>query len=319
VTETNICTDFSEIEKRANYSRDNLISVESFESLIWQYRFPDNVHCQVERDGCKCNQEHKHGWLGRRQDGKEAIIGQVCGTKYFKASDVFQRERRRIDSELNIASHLAALGELVRDKSALMARGNAANQSIKELRESARGFQKLFTQDVKRRVSDILKTGNRRVFVEMHVIEKDDDGKEKHTWREREIGTLQGVDLWDDRKISNLFKELSEVKATIGEVDLLRAPKEKTLKQWRNTIELLPRCEELIADLRKALTAFTATPNIALLSVIGRSQINRNELCEQVLTGAGDPTPSSRKVNALAAELAAWVKQQTGGVDYRGV
>ncbi len=311
--------DFSEIENREKFSRDNLISVGTFGSLIGPYHFRDTVYCQVERNDSKCNHAHNWGWLARRNDGQEAIIGQDCANKYFNANQSFQSERRRIDSEIRVDSHLSALTELLRDKPALIARVGAASQRMKRLREAARGFQNLFTHEVKRRLSDMVKTGNHRVHVEVRVTEKDDDGKEKVVWRQREIGTLQGVDLWDESETTDLYQALNAIRTAADEAIVSRSEKERNLKLWRETIESLPRCEQRVAALEKALAALSETANVAMLSVLGRSHVNRTDLCAQALKCSGDPKPSHKKTDALAGALAAWVKQQTGGLESRGV
>jgi hypothetical protein len=62
--------DYCEIKSRKDFDPECGISVENIASLVTDYHFASNEEfpCQVERDGKRCEEDHRNGWLGRRKD-----------------------------------------------------------------------------------------------------------------------------------------------------------------------------------------------------------------------------------------------------------
>lgn len=312
-------SEFSEIEKREKFSRDYLISVADFASLIGPYYFREDVHCQVERDGFRCNHGHRNGWLGRRKDGSEALIGGHCANKYFNANDAFRQERKRVDTEVRLDSHIAALTELLRDRAALSARVAAAMGRVKAVREVVRQFESTLTKGATKQLNDMAKTGSRTVSVEVQYIEKDDDDKDKTTWRRRDVGTMQGIGVWNIGDTTRLYNDLQRVKDAAIAAVVSRAEKEKHLKDWRETLEQLPRIEDRIEAMERALADFKAPSNLVMLFGLGRDQSKNAELAALMLKVGGDPNPSNRQVQRLLSEYASFMNKQTDGRRYRSV
>ncbi|MDE1981591.1 MAG: hypothetical protein KGI81_04565 [Betaproteobacteria bacterium] len=312
--------DLSEILKRNKFSLDNGIAVENFQSLIGPYHFPEEeAYCQVDRHGSRCKHRHHYGWLGRRNDGEEALIGRDCAIKYFNANTEFTMERKRVDQEVRIDSHVKALTELLQDKAALMNRVGMVLERVKSVRGRVRAVQDILTIDAKRRLNDMAKTGNRNVFVETRHVEKNEEGKEIIVWRQHGIGAIQGIIVWDGSVISEIYATLDSIKDTIEKARICDEEKEKNLQNWRETLEKLPRIEVSIAALEKGTVDFFTPDNATLLGLLGRAQTNRVKLCEIVLKANGMPNPSSKNINMLVEEMNERAKQLTGGKEYRGV
>jgi hypothetical protein len=311
--------DLSEILIRERFSLQNGIAVESFQSLIGPYHFVEEAHCQVVRNSVRCNEGHRKGWLGRRNDGEEALIGGDCAIKYFNANAEFQMERKRVDLEARIDGHIMVLTRLLQDKIALMDRVIAALERIKLVRERVRGYQNILSNDATKRLNDMVKTGNRNAIVELRYVEETEQGKEKIVWRQRDIGAIQGITVWDGAVTTGLYTTLGAIKDTIDKAKISTSEKERNLRHWRETLEELPHCEERITALERALLDFCTPANATLLSVLGRAQTNRADLCGLVLKTDEELNPSIKKISALVAEVNARIKHITDGREYRGV
>jgi hypothetical protein len=312
-------SEFSEIEKREKFSRDHLISVDKFHSLIGPYFFREDVHCQVERDGFRCNHGHRNGWLGRSKDGSEALIGGHCAIKYFNASDAFRQECRRVDTEVRLDSHITALTTLLDDRAALSARVAVAMGRVKAVREVVRQFESTLTKGATKQLNDMAKTGNRAISVEVQYVEKDDEEKDKTTWRRRDVGMLQGVSVWNIGETTRLYNDLQRVKDAVAAAVISRAEKENRLRVWRETLEQLPRIEDRIEAMERALADFKAPSNLVMLFGLGRDQSKNVELATLMLKVGGDPNPSNRQVQRLLSEYASFMNEQTDGRNYRPV
>ncbi|MEN4572308.1 hypothetical protein ABEG61_15455 [Pantoea agglomerans] len=90
-----------QITSRPNFSANLEISVDSFSSLIGRYHLGESVQCQVKTEHGVCGQKHQRGYVGLTKDGKEGLIGGICGEKYFKEDTLFVQEKNRIDAEID--------------------------------------------------------------------------------------------------------------------------------------------------------------------------------------------------------------------------
>ncbi|HDX9082598.1 TPA: hypothetical protein RQO69_004739 [Klebsiella oxytoca] len=90
-----------QITSRPKFSASLEISVESFSSLVGRYHLSESVQCQVKTEHGICGQKHQKGYVGLTKDGKEGLIGGICGEKYFKEDTLFVQEKNRIDAEID--------------------------------------------------------------------------------------------------------------------------------------------------------------------------------------------------------------------------
>ncbi|RTL55622.1 MAG: hypothetical protein EKK46_06310 [Rhodocyclaceae bacterium] len=311
--------EFSEIDKRENFNIENGISIENFLSLIGPYQLSEIVKCQVEHVTGRCKHPHKNGWLGKRKDGAEALIGKNCASQYFNADQNFVAERKRVDMELRIDGHIAALSVLLNNKDELWARLGEADHRMKAIQKIRHSFHSVLSVDARKRLTDMVKTGNWAVIVQVKHLEKDDNGKERAVWRERNIGTMAGVDVFDAGHTSDISSTLAAIKVAIHAANPSRDEKEKDLRGWREAIEKLPAYVEKITLLERSLASFSSRNNISLLSVLGTAPSNKMELGKLLLTLEGNPVPSNNKTNALLGEISDLIKQKADGKEYRTI
>jgi len=98
-----------QITSRPNFSANLEISVDSFSSLIGRYYLSESVKCQVKAEHGICGQKHQRGYVGLTKDGKEGLIGGICGEKYFKEDTTFVQEMNRIDAEIDRRENIEKL------------------------------------------------------------------------------------------------------------------------------------------------------------------------------------------------------------------
>lgn len=98
-----------QIISRPNFSAKLQISVESFSSLVGRYHLSESVQCQVKTENGICGQKHQRGYVGLTKDGKEGLIGGICGEKYFKEDTLFVQEMKRVDAEIERRENIEKL------------------------------------------------------------------------------------------------------------------------------------------------------------------------------------------------------------------
>lgn len=309
--------DFADIKRRKNYSESNTITVDNFHSLIGDmYHFKEEVHCQVEREGNRCDQAHKNGWLGRRKDNQEALIGKDCGNKYFIENEEFRKERERVNREGRIESHISALGSLLQDKQALLTRWNKAAEKLQQTLELRRDTQLALPLLVVDRLYDMVRTGNRAVSVDAQFLEEiDEKGREKKVWHLREIGAIRGVALWEDNR--DLYGTMEGIRKAINEAAVSRNEKEATLRNWRETIEQLPQIEERIENFNRGGADFRTEGNLALLCFLVTDQSKQLDILMLLLKVQGQDKPTRPNAQKLLNELNAQVKAETRSLNIR--
>ncbi len=106
---------FKEISARLRFDPECEITVDNCESVVDEYQFPIDeaeVLCQARQldKPKRCNEGHRHGWLGRRKDnGREALIGIDCGNKYFRGNANFLADTNRIKADTRIDAFINQL------------------------------------------------------------------------------------------------------------------------------------------------------------------------------------------------------------------
>ncbi|AKF38573.1 hypothetical protein ABU553_000609 [Yersinia enterocolitica] len=98
-----------QITSRPNYLARLEITVDSFSSLIGRYHLSESVKCQVKTEYGICGQKHQRGYVGVTKEGKEGLIGGICGDKYFKEHTLFVQEKNRIDAEIDRRENIEKL------------------------------------------------------------------------------------------------------------------------------------------------------------------------------------------------------------------
>jgi hypothetical protein len=154
-----------------------MITRENLLDLPGKYDFQEDAPCQVESIKVKdhlCRNPHRSGWLGRRKDGKEGLIGSTCGPKYFHEHKGFAANRAFVKRELDLDSLTEQLRAIEAD--------NTNQPKIDQLRERPRivreQSQELLAslpEDVAIRLRAMAKARNADIRIEIEFIEKLED------------------------------------------------------------------------------------------------------------------------------------------------
>lgn len=311
---------FKEISSRETFDPDCEITLENLASLVGEYHLvgDDEVPCQVRRQDrtTRCDEPHKNGWLGRRQDGKEALIGVICGTKYFNASSTFVTQRKRVTRELNIDRYIERLRN-TRGSAEYAAELLRTLGRLKFVREATSDIRERLPASIAARLQNMAKSGNTGVSVLFRYEDEDDQSNATIDWVPDQIGTVAGIAVWDQPKFHGLFQSLHEIRDTLGKAEILREAGERKLKLWADKLEELNACTAGVSDLEAALDAFTAPGNLKLLCFLITNQNDAIEVLRVAIEQESGAPTSERAAQELFKELSAQIRSRAKGRSFR--
>lgn len=315
--DTLIFTDFVSIKSRPHFDEQCSMTLDNFKSLVGAYQIREQLRCQVDRDGSRCNQEHFNGWLGRRNDDKEALIGVDCANKYFHANEKFRAERRRLSHDIRVDGLVTALRNHLSDKAAITARVDSAVKRLQDIRVVTRDFEQEFPGEVIHRLRDMFKSRNAVILIEVQNREPLKDVKVKITWERRVLTSMAGMGIWEGLQNGFLPTTLAEIKRAIAEAVVSKNQKEAQLRKWRESLDKLPLCEEMLSGIERSLSQFSTDENIALTCLLVKNYERQREVAEFILKRRGNSRPSQTQTQDFVNEVKASVRQQYGGRDFR--
>lgn len=312
---------YKEISTREAFDPECEITPENFAGLVGPYHFADEdeVSCQVRcaNQRKRCNEGHKRGWLGRTKDGKEALIGRVCGRKHFKANAAFVADRRRINSGLNITRHLQRL-EATRGSQEFAATLKNALEHLKVIRAEVESWQDRLPASIVTRLRNMAKSGIGAVRVQFKYVDEDEKGNPKPEWVPNQIEPISGFIIWDQQRIRSLFKALHEIRHAFDDAVLDRCAGERRLRAWADKLsELPPRARE-VAELKSGLGSFSAPDNVRRLCFIVRNQNDGIAVARiAVEQERGRAAATMEAARRLYNELRARISARANGREFR--
>lgn len=253
---------FIDIDKRPSFSSEHEISPENFQKLIGEYKFTEDVICQVKALNGVCHQKHKSGWLGVTADGFEVLIGGHCARKYFKADKSFNNERNRVRKAVDRKKALHKL-KAYRDNVLII------NEELSHLRATIIDTRvildqilKSFPNAVLSFISDAQKTHNWDIKID--VLQKFNDDN-KPIWVTSSLGKLKPLPYrYEVISLMTRTKSLSE---RFSEACRLN-PEDVSTPKLKRIIETLNDKDDLIklaASLSQEVAQFIDTRNIEQL------------------------------------------------------
>ena len=309
---------FAEIDARPDFDPACGITPETVVALIGEYHCENDEErpCQrLKSDGTLCGEDHKNGWLGKHGNGKEALIGSNCGKDHFHASAVFSRERNRIHTELKLdglvdrLTRTAGSEEYKRDARATLERARALLAATKEVKAR-------FPKALGARLEDMEKRGDPGVYVQYRYEKLDEDDELVADWTRTRVATVAGLKTWNPLPLQAAFTSLHAIRDAIAEVVIHRELGDRKLKAWADTLDELPRCVEVLADLEAALAAFQTPDNVRWLPFVVRSHIEGLQAARVALEFAGDPNAAQNSLR-LFNELSDQLRRGADGRDFR--
>lgn len=253
---------FIDIDKRPSFSSEHEISPENFQKLIGEYKFTEDVICQVKTINGVCHQKHKNGWLGVTADGFEVLIGGHCARKYFKADKSFTNERNRVRKEIDRKKALHKLKDF-RDKALII------NEELSRLRATIIDTRvildqilKSFPNAVLSFITDAQKTRNWDIKID--VLHKFNDDN-KPIWVTSSLGNLKSLPyMYEVISLMTRAKSLAE---KFSEACSLN-PEDVSTPKLKRIIETLNDKDDLIksaTSLSQEVARFIDTRNLELL------------------------------------------------------
>ncbi|EAM8425062.1 hypothetical protein RF20_23560 [Salmonella enterica] len=253
---------FIDIDKRPSFSSDHEISPENFQKLIGEYKFTEDVICQVKALNSVCHQKHKSGWLGVTTDGFEVLIGGHCARKYFRADKSFTSERKRVRKEIDRKKALHKL-KVFRDNTLII------NEELSRLRATIINTRiildqilKSFPNAVLSFITDAQKTRNWDIKID--VLHKFNDDN-KPIWVTSSLGNLKSLPyMYEVISLMARAKSLAEKFAEACSLN----PEDVSTPKLKRIIETLNDKDDLIksaTSLSQEVARFTDTRNLELL------------------------------------------------------
>lgn len=253
---------FIDIDKRPSFSSEHEISPENFQKLIGEYKFTEDVICQVKALNGVCHQKHKSGWLGVTADGFEVLIGGHCARKYFKADKSFTSERKRVRKEIDRKKALHKLKDF-RDNSLII------NEELSRLRVTIINTRvildqilKSFPNAVLSFITDAQKTRNWDIKID--VLHKFNDDN-KPIWVTSSLGNLKSLPYMYE--VISLMARTKSLAEKFSEACSLN-PEDVSTPKLKRIIETLNDKDDLIksaASLSQEVARFIDTRNLELL------------------------------------------------------
>lgn len=253
---------FIDIDKRPSFSSEHEISPENFQKLIGEYKFTEDVICQVKALNGVCHQKHKSGWLGVTADGFEVLIGGHCARKYFKADKSFTNERNRVRKEIDRKKALHKLKDF-RDNALII------NEELSRLRATIINTRvildqifKSFPNAVLSFITDAQKTRNWDIKID--VLHKFNDYN-KPIWVASSLGNLKSLPYMYE--VISLMARAKSLTEKFSEACSLN-PEDVSTPKLKRIIETLSDKNELIksaTSLSQEVARFIDTRNLELL------------------------------------------------------
>ncbi|WP_447783606.1 hypothetical protein [Enterobacter asburiae] len=253
---------FIDIDKRPSFSSKHEISPENFQKLIGEYKFTEDVICQVRALNGVCHQKHKSGWLGVTADGFEVLIGGHCARKYFKADKSFTNERNRVRKEIDRKKALHKLKDY-RDKSLIM------NEELSYLRATIINTRVILDQILKsfpNAVLSFITTAQKTHSwdIKIDVLQKFNDDNNP-IWVTSSLGNLKSLPYMYE--VISLMTQAKSLAEKFSEACSLN-PEDLSTPKLKRIIETLNDKDDLIksaTSLSQEVTRFIDTKNLELL------------------------------------------------------
>ena len=265
--------EYHEITARQAFDPECGISVEELDCLIGDYHFAGDAEypCQVVREGRRCNEDHKNGWLGRKKDGHEALIGSTCGQKQFKASLAFAFERRRLNNAHSIQTSLNRLKTTLCDP-LFTADFYQTRDRLKAVASALEEYRETLPRPIVARLVAMAKDDLGEVVVRFRYEDEDDNGQRIYRWVPERVGILSGLALWDPTPIRNAFVALHEIRDALKVAKAAPEAGRRKLKEWADTFDRLRNCRQVIEAFESKLESFGEPENLNLLCLLVANQ-----------------------------------------------
>jgi hypothetical protein len=295
------------------------MTVAELGGLVGPYYFPkaEWVTCQLMRpDGRLCEREHGEGWVARRKDGVEVLIGIDCANRWFEASREYASEASRVRREIRVDELVDSINARLND-AAFRERAGALAEIQRQLLEQVLAARESWPQTLLQRLRNMVKTGNRRVVVEFRYVEKDEKGGEHTTWQPVTLSSISGAEGLDAPAVRQLGDRLDQVARVLVEAAPGREAAESIMRGWRQSLDDLTRCETELEQVTAALADFHDHANLRPLCWLVHKDSDQRAIVRAILEREGTVRPSEVLIQTTLNAWKAEVRATNQGRDFR--
>lgn len=273
-----------EIESRPDFSPDDEMTLNDFSKLIAQYHLEEKVRCQIHSDKGYCRNPHNNGWLAKKKDGKEVLIGKDCAQAYFGANDQFVFERNRLNAEIKRKQLIERLGLLREDKT-LADRIDSAKDKVIHARMLIDAFRNSMPSTMERYLLNMMKTSVQDVLIELKWEQVDEDGNKEVRWIKTPLGKVQTCNFLDKGVVKELIEGVNDIKSKFFEVinlDVNAQLGSKKLGALVTKVESFNSLERTIDVMVDDFHRFSEFHNLKLLCYIPSRDDERLSMAEYI-------------------------------------
>lgn len=293
-----LISNMSEIESRPNFSPDDEMTLDDFSKLIAQYHLEEKVRCQIHSDKGYCRNPHNNGWLAKKKDGKEVLIGKDCAQGYFGANERFVVEKKRLNAEIKRKQLIARLNCL-REDTSLTDRIEAARNKVRNARKLIDAFRINMPSSIERHLLNMMKTSVQDALIELKWEKIDEDGNKEVRWIKKSLGKVQTCNFLDKSVIKGLIEEINNIKNKQSEIMILDVDallERKKLDALVTKVESFNLLESKIDGMVDDFKRFIELKNLRLLCYLPSRGDERLSIAEYILqyhgTSIGQVTAS---------------------------
>lgn len=271
MAESRYFSSLTEIWLRESFDSECIVTLQNFVTLVAEYNLDEDGQCQLERKGFRCGRDHRHGWLARIDNGKEALIGGDCAEAYFGAESVFTQEANRIALANSIAFNVERISRLLDDPE-YRAELSAAQSRLAEVKGERQKMCGSLPKSVYQRLEAMGKSGNTALNVELksvEIYEENGEKKQRVRWSPQRLATIAGIDPWSYDKVEQVSKRLRAVEKTLKDAKPEESAGERTLRLWAKSLDELQPCARAIEDLHRSWQRFKEPVNLRWVCLLG--------------------------------------------------
>jgi hypothetical protein len=302
---------YQQIKDREKFDESCVITRANFKNLVGDYgSLVEIVKCQVERKDTKdllCGHEHQTGFVARRADDKEGLIGRKCADMYFQEHIEFIAKRSFVTRELKITDLIDRLRNVQQDETYL-SKLDALQDRMQALRKKSKSLLEDLPDDVRERLRAMAKAKNIALNIDVRFMERVEDertGKilEKANWVTQTIGAVSGIEIIERTEIIALDKSFQSIRKAFEALDIRRDLGDRKLRSQLKILETLPRCESLLAQFERQLQLFGTAENLRNLWLLSRRLISQLGCLRVAAIAAGSKEPTDSDLKVLLKKI----------------
>lgn len=270
-----------EITARPTFQWEVAADTVTPKEAVGVYTFPKEAFQPCGLSNCRT--PHGKGFLVAMDNGHETLVGCYCGAK--KMGLAFQEVINRARRADRMSRYREALRQTISSASefdtrlnALLDRGCGARWLDKRMRECSNTLPAEALQMIGRmarhNTPDVVKL--RQMTAQEVAIARQTNalpkGERGPHFREEKVGSLAGLDIWNNDLRSLIFDDLRQRMDDLLRLDVDGLTSEAELRNWAKWAESIPSKFDKAERLLQEGIAFFAPSNIRLLSHLSTAE-----------------------------------------------